>query len=100
MTGSELRLKRQAAGIPSGMLAGRLSIARSKLSDVERGYVPVSDSEGARISAAIDELIDRSFPVMRARGGFIPTCDHGVPEEVRYEAAIALYEAYVKEKHE
>ena len=58
MTGSELRLKRQAAGIPSGMLAGRLSIARSKLSDVERGYVPVSDSEGARISAAIDELIE------------------------------------------
>jgi len=35
--------------------------------------------------AAIDELIDRIFPAMQARGGFIPTCDHGVPEEVRYE---------------
>jgi len=34
---------------------------------------------------AIDELVDRIFPVMRARGGFIPTCDHGVPEEVRYK---------------
>ena len=22
---------------------------------------------------------------MRARGGYIPTCDHGVPEEVPYE---------------
>jgi uroporphyrinogen decarboxylase len=39
----------------------------------------------ARGRQAIDELVDRIFPVMRARGGFIPTCDHGVPEEVRYE---------------
>jgi hypothetical protein len=34
---------------------------------------------------AIDREIDRIFPVMKARGGYIPTCDHGVPEEVRYE---------------
>lgn len=34
---------------------------------------------------AIDDMVDRIFPVMRERGGFIPTCDHGVPEEVRYE---------------
>lgn len=34
---------------------------------------------------AIDEMIDRIFPVMRKRGGFIPTCDHGVPEEVSLE---------------
>ena len=39
----------------------------------------------AKGRAAIDEMVDRIFPVMRARGGFIPTCDHGVPEEVRYE---------------
>ncbi len=39
----------------------------------------------AKGRAAIDELVDRIFPVMQARGGFIPTCDHGVPEEVRYE---------------
>ena len=38
----------------------------------------------AKGPAAIDELVDRIFPAMRARGGFIPTCDHGVPEEVRY----------------
>ena len=31
---------------------------------------------------AIDRMIDRIFPVMQARGGFLPTCDHGVPEEV------------------
>ena len=31
---------------------------------------------------AIDRMIDRIFPAMQARGGFLPTCDHGVPEEV------------------
>lgn len=30
----------------------------------------------------IDRMVDRIFPVMRARGGYLPTCDHGVPEEV------------------
>ena len=34
---------------------------------------------------AIDELVDRIFPAMRKRGGFIPTSDHGVPEEVPYD---------------
>lgn len=35
--------------------------------------------------AAIDAMVDRIFPAMQARGGYIPTCDHGVPEEVPYE---------------
>lgn len=34
---------------------------------------------------AIDRMVDRIFPVMQERGGYIPTCDHGVPEEVPYE---------------
>ena len=34
---------------------------------------------------AIDRMVDRIFPAMQARGGYIPTCDHGVPEEVSYE---------------
>lgn len=34
---------------------------------------------------AIDAMVDRIFPAMQARGGYIPTCDHGVPEEVPYE---------------
>jgi uroporphyrinogen decarboxylase len=33
---------------------------------------------------AIDRELERILPAMRARGGFIPTCDHGVPEEVPY----------------
>jgi uroporphyrinogen decarboxylase len=31
---------------------------------------------------AIDEMLERIFPVMRARGGYTPHCDHGVPAEV------------------
>ncbi len=34
---------------------------------------------------AIDEMVERILPAMRARGGYIPTCDHGVPAEVPYE---------------
>ncbi len=34
---------------------------------------------------AIDRMVDRIMPVMRRRGGYIPTCDHGVPEEVPFE---------------
>lgn len=33
----------------------------------------------------IDEHVERILPVMRERGGYIPTCDHGVPEEVSLE---------------
>ena len=35
--------------------------------------------------AAIDRMVERILPAMRARGGYIPTCDHGVPEEVTLE---------------
>ncbi|MEI6602243.1 MAG: uroporphyrinogen decarboxylase family protein [Clostridia bacterium] len=34
---------------------------------------------------AIDREIERILPLMKARGGYIPTCDHGVPEEVSFE---------------
>jgi hypothetical protein len=34
---------------------------------------------------AIDREVDRIMPVMKKRGGFIPSCDHGVPEEVSFE---------------
>jgi hypothetical protein len=30
-------------------------------------------------------MVEYILPAMRARGGYIPTCDHGVPEEVSYE---------------
>ncbi len=34
---------------------------------------------------AIDREIDRIMPFMKRHGGYIPTCDHGVPEEVSFE---------------
>jgi len=34
---------------------------------------------------AIDRMVNRILPAMRDRGGYVPTCDHGVPEEVSYE---------------
>lgn len=39
----------------------------------------------AQSKAAIDKEIDRIMPFMCSQGGFIPTCDHGVPEEVSFE---------------
>ena len=34
---------------------------------------------------AIDKHLEYILPAMRKRGGYIPTCDHGVPEEVTLE---------------
>ena len=34
---------------------------------------------------AIDRELDRILPYMKEQGGYIPTCDHGVPEEVAFE---------------
>ena len=39
----------------------------------------------AQSKQAIDREVERILPAMRERGGYIPTCDHGVPEEVPYE---------------
>ena len=36
-------------------------------------------AEGKR---AIDAHLDHILPAMHRRGGYIPTCDHGVPAEV------------------
>lgn len=49
----------------------------------------ISGGIDKRILAAgkdqIDRELDRIMPVMKRRGGYIPTCDHGVPEEVSFE---------------
>lgn len=39
----------------------------------------------ARSRKDIDEHLEYIIPGMRERGGYIPTCDHGVPAEVPYE---------------
>ncbi|HOJ30857.1 MAG TPA: uroporphyrinogen decarboxylase family protein [bacterium] len=39
----------------------------------------------AKTKDEIDRHLDRILPAMYKRGGYIPTCDHGVPEEVSFE---------------
>lgn len=39
----------------------------------------------AKTKDDIDRMVERILPAMRERGGYIPTCDHGVPEEVPLE---------------
>jgi transcriptional regulator with XRE-family HTH domain len=55
-TGTELRNKRNAAGIAGSLVCKKAGVARSRLSDIERGYVFASDDESARIDTALDEL--------------------------------------------
>ncbi len=45
----------------------------------------IDKREMAKGKDAIDRMVDRILPAMKARGGYIPTCDHGVPEEVTLE---------------
>lgn len=45
---------------------------------------------------AIKRHLEYIMPAMRKRGGYIPTCDHGVPEEVSYENYL-LFRKLLKE---
>lgn len=36
----------------------------------------------AQSKKEIDKMVERIIPAMRERGGYFPTCDHHVPEEV------------------
>jgi uroporphyrinogen decarboxylase len=38
----------------------------------------------AQTPREIDRMVERILPAMRERGGYVPTCDHGVPSEVSY----------------
>jgi transcriptional regulator with XRE-family HTH domain len=55
--GATIKSKRIAAGIAGHVLCKKLAIARSRLSDLERGYVTAPPEEFARIDAALDNLI-------------------------------------------
>ncbi len=57
VTGTSLKAKRNAAGIAGHVLCKKLAIARSRLSDIERGYVAPTTQDLARIDAALDDLI-------------------------------------------
>jgi transcriptional regulator with XRE-family HTH domain len=53
-----IKAKRSAAGISGGLLCRKVGIARSRLSDIERGYVTAQPEELARIDLALVQLIE------------------------------------------
>lgn len=57
MTGEILRQKRVAAGIAGHAVCQRAGISRSRLSDIERGYVTATGEELRRIDEGIDQII-------------------------------------------
>lgn len=65
--------------------------SHSDVVETAKNYPDLRISGGIdkRILASTKEEIDRHLdaimPYMRKRGGYIPTCDHGVPEEVSFE---------------
>ena len=60
-----IKAKRTAAGIVGNILCKKISMHRSRLSDIERGYVTPSVEELARIAAALDELIEAKSVIDR-----------------------------------
>ena len=50
----------------------------------------------ARSLDDIDRMCDRILPTMRRRGGYIPTCDHGVPPEVPWQSFLHYRERCVE----
>ena len=54
--GTQLRTKRNAAGIAGSLVWIKAGIAKSRLSDIEREYLAASEEEVARINTARDDL--------------------------------------------
>jgi transcriptional regulator with XRE-family HTH domain len=57
ISATTIRAKRTAAGIVGQVLCRRCGIGRTRLSDIERGYVTAAPEELARLDSALDELI-------------------------------------------
>jgi transcriptional regulator with XRE-family HTH domain len=68
MTGAEIRSRRVAAGITGALVSRRAKIARSRLSDIERGYVHPGTKEVFAISEALNELISAKRRLSEAAG--------------------------------
>jgi predicted transcriptional regulator len=56
MSGPEIRAKRREAAIPGSLLCSQARIQRSRLSDIERGYVAPRLDEVSRIASALERL--------------------------------------------
>jgi len=62
---SDLKTKRLLAGISGSVLCAKIGLSRSRLSLIERGYVKPAAEELARISTALDQLIEAKFVIER-----------------------------------
>jgi transcriptional regulator with XRE-family HTH domain len=58
MSGVELRTRRIQAGLAGQLVCNKAGIARSRLSDLERGYLKPTADECKRINQAINVLIE------------------------------------------
>lgn len=65
MTAQQLRQQRIAAGIPGRLVSAKAGIDRSRLSDIERGYIQASDVELQEIGEALRALLKAKEQVAR-----------------------------------
>jgi len=63
---SELKANRLSAGISGSLLCAKAGISRSRLSLIERGYVPPTQEELQRLTATLDQLIRDKAVIQRA----------------------------------
>lgn len=78
INGTTIKAKRVAAGIAGHVVCKKLGIARSRLSDIERGYVTANDAELARIDAALEDLI-RAQSILKQTAAALGWPVAGVP---------------------
>lgn len=53
----ELQSRRVAAEVPATLLAAKAGVNRSRLSNIERGYVQPTEDELQRLTSALEHLI-------------------------------------------
>jgi transcriptional regulator with XRE-family HTH domain len=66
MTIKELRSKRVAAEVPATLLAAKAGVNRSRLSNIERGYVQPTEDELQRLTAALQNLLHAKSVIQQA----------------------------------
>ena len=65
ITASKLKSKRMAAGISGSLICQQTRMSRSRLSDIERGYVIPDSEELARIENVISEIVQNREKLVR-----------------------------------
>lgn len=48
----------------------------------------IDKREFSKSKEALGDYLDKVLPAMKKRGGYIPTCDHGVPEEADFDSYV------------